>query len=183
MSVNKTQLKDELLCREVVAYYLSEEKPVIATAAKKFDLSLHTAQAMIQLVLSVEKRHEERILRLSRSKTGNLNPMKGKLRDFRPNYRGKVSDGKGYMLVLKPAWFTGRKGSKHVFEHHLVLCEALGWTEIPEDFVVHHIDEVPTNNRIDNLALVTPSAHRTLHSSSPWRKLSPWEKHVYGILK
>lgn len=183
MSVNKTQLKDEALCRKIVQAYAADEKPIISEVASRFQISLHTAQAMIRAVLSPEERERERILRLSRSKTGDRNPMTGKFSERHHNYKGQCSDGKGYVLVLKPKWFTGRTRSKHVFEHQVVMCESLGLTEIPAGFQVHHIDEDPTNNRLENLALVTMAGHRRLHAASPWRKLSPWEKHVYGILK
>ncbi len=183
MSVNKSQLKDEELCREVTRYYLSEDKPIIAEVSKRFQLSLHTVQAMVRAVLSAEERERERILRLSRSKQGGKNPMTGKRGDQHHLFCGGVTDGKGYRLVLKPDWFTGRKGSKYVFEHQAVFCKAVGLTELPKGFAIHHIDEDPMNNRIENLALVTFAGHRRLHSASPWRKLSPWEKHVYGILK
>lgn len=183
MSVNKSKLKDEALCREVAKCYLSEERPIIAEVAKRFSLSLHTVQAMLKLCLSEKEREQERILRLSRSKRGHKNPMKGKVAEMHHNFKGCVSDGKGYILVLKPDWFTGRKGTKYAFQHHVVFCKAVGLTEIPEGFAIHHIDEDPTNNRVDNLALVTSGGHRRLHNASPWRKLSPWERHVYGILK
>ena len=100
---------------------------------------------------------------LSIRKLGNLNPMKGKTKEKHPNYKGIVEDGKGYLMILKPKWYTGRKGSKHVFYHHVVMCEYLGITEIPEGFVVHHIDQDPKNNDINNLQLMTIQAHTKLH--------------------
>ena len=32
--------------------------------------------------------------------------------------KGIVADGKGYLMILKPSWYTGRKGCKHIFYHH-----------------------------------------------------------------
>lgn len=97
------------------------------------------------------------------SKLGDKNPMKGKTKEQHPRYKERVSDGKGYWMVLKPDWYTGRKGCQHVFEHSVVMCKALGLTEIPEGYVVHHIDGDRHNNDIDNLALMTNSAHSKLH--------------------
>ena len=68
-------------------------------------------------------------------------------------------------MVLKPEWYTGRKKSKHVFVHHIVVCAALGLTEIPKGWVVHHCDENPMNNVFDNLVLMTMTDHGRLHKT------------------
>lgn len=98
------------------------------------------------------------------SKMGDLNPMTGKLADQHHNFVGEVADGKGYLMTLKPEWYTGRKGSKHVFVHQVVVCQALGITAIPAGWCVHHCDENPHNNVIDNLVLLTMGEHAALHS-------------------
>jgi len=98
------------------------------------------------------------------SKMGDLNPMTGKLRHEHPNYVGEVADGKGYLMKLKPEWYTGRTRSKHVFVHQVVVCGALGITEIPAGWCVHHCDENPHNNSLDNLILLTMGEHAALHA-------------------
>jgi hypothetical protein len=97
------------------------------------------------------------------SKLGANNPSFGRYGKDSRRYIGEISDGKGYLIHLRPAWFTGRTGSKHIFVHHLVYCEANGLTEMPEGYVIHHIDLDPTNNDIENLQLMTPSDHTKLH--------------------
>ena len=99
------------------------------------------------------------------SKLGDLNPMLGKSGELHHNYLGRTPDGKGYMLVLKPEWYTGRANSKHIFEHHFVLCLAMGLTEIPAGWVVHHCDHIKMNNSFDNLVLITMGDHTRLHQS------------------
>ena len=113
---------------------------------------------------SIEQRKSRKRLSYQKSKQGNKNPMFGKFGNLHPGYKGEVSDGRGYLMVLKPEWYTGRKGSKHVFKHSLVMCEHLGLTEIPEGFCVHHIDGNKHNNDIDNLMFLSISAHTKLHS-------------------
>ena len=97
------------------------------------------------------------------SKSGELNPMSGKVREQHPRYIGVVSDCKGYLMAVKPEWYSGRRGSHHVFVHHLVMCEHLGITEIPRGYCVHHCDFNPHNNDIGNLVLLTVGEHSALH--------------------
>ena len=98
-----------------------------------------------------------------RSKEGVLNPMYGKYGARHHNFIGAVSDNKGYLMVLKPEWYTGRKRSKHIFEHHYVYCITHGLTCIPKGFCVHHKDQVKTNNNPDNLLLLPLGEHAKLH--------------------
>jgi len=100
-----------------------------------------------------------------RSKLGDKNPMTGKFGALHHNYiGGEVEDGKGYIMILKPDWYTGRTGSKYIFKHNAVMCEALGLTEMPPGYVVHHVDEDKTNNELSNLAMMTMAAHARLHA-------------------
>ena len=84
--------------------------------------------------------------------------------DRRANtYKGTdVVDGKGYVIIPKPIWYSGRKNSKYVYLHSVVMCESLGITEIPKGFCVHHIDGNKTNNDISNLCLLTVEAYSKL---------------------
>lgn len=100
----------------------------------------------------------------SRAKLEGNNWMRGIDPTQHPKYiGGVVGDGNGYLMVTKPDWYTGRKGSRYVFQHNLILCEALGLAELPAGFVVHHIDFNKQNNTLGNLALMTISAHSKLH--------------------
>ena len=101
------------------------------------------------------KSNSQLLLKTSSKRTGTNHPM----------FKGVVSDSRGYYMVLKPEWYTGRKKSKHVFVHHIVVCAALGLTEIPKGWVVHHCDENPMNNVFDNLVLMTMTDHGRLHKT------------------
>ena len=79
-------------------------------------------------------------------------------------YKGIIENGNGYLMCLKPDWYTGRIKSKYVFVHSVVMCEYLGITEIPKGFCVHHINGDKKDNDISNLALLSISAHSKLHS-------------------
>ena len=112
---------------------------------------------------SREHRTERKRNSYSKSKTGLLNPMYCKMGNEHHNYVGVVGDSKGYLMELKPAGYTGRVRSKHVFQHHIVVCAALELTAVPAGWCVHHVDGNPHNNEFDNLVLMTLSDHQRLH--------------------
>lgn len=131
--------------------------------SEQLDLTFAQVQHFISKNYSIDFRNKRKSISYKNSKLGDKNPMKGKTKELHHNYIGEVSDGKGYIMCLKPEWYTGRKGCKHVFKHHIVMCELLGITEIPKGFNVHHIDKNPLNNNPNNLALLTSEAHTRLH--------------------
>ena len=100
---------------------------------------------------------------LSETKIGCNNPMYNLCGEHHPNYKELVADGHGYLMILKPEWYTSRLNAKHIYYHHYVMCMYMGLSEIPQGMVVHHIDFDKTNNNIDNLALMTNCAHSKLH--------------------
>ena len=104
----------------------------------------------------------------ARSKTGDLNPMKGKTRELHPRYVESYVNWQGYRWVTAPDWFTGSKKGNKAVEHHIVGCEKYGITEIPKGYVVHHIDEDKLNNDPDNLEMMTISEHMIHHMN--WHK-------------
>lgn len=114
---------------------------------------------------STSYRKQRKVANYRKSKLGDNNPMTGNFLEKHPRYIGVVSDNKGYLMVVKPDWYTGRKKSHHVFQHHVVYCENTGLTEIPAGYVVHHCDRNPQNNTFDNLLLMTMSEHASWHSS------------------
>lgn len=101
---------------------------------------------------------------LALSKQGAANPMWGKVGDAHHNYVGLVSDNKGYWMVLKPSWYTGRTGSKHVFAHSVAASIGLGVSQIPRGWCVHHCDENPANNAFDNLVVLRLGDHQKVHA-------------------
>lgn len=57
--------------------------------------------------------------------------------------------------------FPYKKG--YMGEHSRVVCQNLGLTEIPEGYVVHHVNNDSKDNRFENLVLMTRSEHTSLH--------------------
>lgn len=148
---------------EILHIYETTLEPVQKIMAK-FKVHVDHSKAFNAMLIQTFGREyfEQRKTKCySASKSGDKNPYFGKptpIARYEP-----VGDGNGYLQVLKPDWYTGRRGSKYVFQHNVVMCEILGLTEIPAGFVVHHIDEDKTNNNPNNLALMTMGAHAKLH--------------------
>jgi hypothetical protein len=85
--------------------------------------------------------------------TGNKNPKwKG----------GRYTDKKGYVWVFKPSHPLAMN-NRYVFEHRLVMEKFLGRFLYPEEHI-HHINDNTSDNRIENLDLVSKSAHSYLHA-------------------
>lgn len=184
MSISKRDLANAELCQKAVDLYLAPQKPTVKEVSAELCITFHTAQEMLKRGVSESRLKEEQALRYSRSKIGSKNPMRGKIGGQHHNYKGRLfCDQHGYILVLKPGWYTGRPLSKHVYEHQVIMARMLGLTEVPEGMHVHHINEDRTDNSPDNLALVTPEGHRSLHARSPLRKLSLWELYRSGTSK
>lgn len=148
-------------CKKI-SYYYEHTNLNIQQISKK--LKLRDVAGYIWETYSPKYRQERHKRLLSEQKKGKLNPMYNKKGVMHPNYKGLCDDGNGYFTVIKPEWYTGRLKQKKVFYHHVIMCEHLGLTQIPEGFCVHHIDFNKKNNSIDNLALMTISAHGKLHS-------------------
>jgi len=75
--------------------------------------------------------------------------------------KGYWVDKRGYVYIRIPehpyATLTG-----YVCEHRLVMEDILGRTLLPSE-VVHHINQNPSDNRVENLQLTNPHEHQTLH--------------------
>lgn len=70
------------------------------------------------------------------------------------SWNGGVYRGDGYVLL--------RQGSRYVREHRLVVEEHLG-RPLLEDEVVHHINHDKTDNRIENLQVMSRAEHIEEH--------------------
>lgn len=147
-----------------IRYYYENTDLTLQEIANTLTLSYKMVWAYVAKNYCPEYRRIRKVANYRKSKLGDLNPMKNKIAALHHNYIGVVGDNKGYLMVLKPEWYTGRKNSKHVFLHSVVMAQHLGVSEIPAGYCVHHCDSNPHNNDVGNLIMLTMGEHASLHS-------------------
>jgi hypothetical protein len=147
-----------------IKHYYENTELTLAQIAERVGCAHCTVHRWVKKNYSSAFRKSRKSKCYRNSKMGDLNPMTGKVGDLHHGYVGLVSDNKGYLMQLKPDWYTGRKRSKHVFAHHIVVCVSLGISEVPRGWAVHHCDFNPHNNEFSNLVLMTMGDHMRLHN-------------------
>lgn len=90
------------------------------------------------------------------------NPNPGTM-EKSPAWKGGITKSKrGYIYIKSPNHpFKNKRG--YVFEHRLVVEKEIG-RFINKTEIVHHINGIKTDNRIENLELTTQSVHIKKHS-------------------
>lgn len=115
--------------------------------------------------------HKRKIGEASKGRTHSLQTrekmsencyLRGKFREFSPNWKGgKRMHPCGYVYIYAPNYDTNKY--PYIFEHRLIMERHLG-RHLEANEVVHHINEVRTDNRLENLQLLTKSSHTKLHN-------------------
>lgn len=150
-------MHDPAISRSVVELY-SNSMLTLEAVGKKIGVSSQTARAILKRDIDTDILATMKKLRYSASKTGSLNPMKGKAGEQHHNYIGDCNDHKGYLTRV----VDGRR----YFSHRIAVAKHLRIhvKDLPQDLVIHHIDENPLNNSIHNLAICTSQGHSELHN-------------------
>lgn len=75
---------------------------------------------------------------------------------------GRTVDKHGYVLLLRPDHPRAKKHTGYVQEHRLVMEEFLGRFLLPTE-VVHHINGIRDDNRVENLQVFQSNAEHLAH--------------------
>lgn len=86
---------------------------------------------------------------------------------------GRIVDKDGYVLIWCPDHPNGRKHTKYVLEHRLVMEAVLGRYLRPHE-VVHHQNKDKQDNRPENLGLFPSNAEHLKHELTG--KCPEWSK-------
>ncbi len=89
--------------------------------------------------------------------------------DKNPNWKGgKTTTKEGYVLLRLPSHPNARSNGYYA-EHRYVMEQQLG-RYLEKEEVVHHLNGVKTDNRPENLALLSHHLHGKLHWDTPEAK-------------
>lgn len=134
--------------KEIVQSYLKGES--LASLKKRFNKSWKTLTKILEQE-KVKKRTFKEVQQIAGNKRigqRNLACWKG----------GRFTDSRGYIVIYKPEYEgKGKRFGKYVLEHIYVWVQAKG--PLPEDYIVHHINGIRTDNRLENLIAMPRKKH------------------------
>ena len=110
---------------------------------------------------NIHKRTRLEAVRLARSQgRGSIAPMKGKTGPNYPLFKGKTK-ANGYWFVYRPE--HPRASRQGYVREHIVVWEETHHQLLPRDRVIHHINQIKTDNRPENLVALASRNHHKLN--------------------
>jgi len=158
-----------ILTKELLYKLYVLEKKSIPEISDIVNASMSTVRLYI-ISYDIELRDRTSAINLVKHKISKA--MKGKTRIFSDEWKNnmKISklkwsevNAKGYSL--KPSgYYEVTKGKNKSRPLHVVIYENHIGRKLNKNEVIHHINFIKTDNRIENLQLMSPLEHSSLHA-------------------
>jgi hypothetical protein len=104
-----------------------------------------------------------RVLKINHIQT-RITKETGKIKEYTSRWNGGVSyDTKGHRRLYLPEYKNYCKGGI-IAEHRYIMEQYLERKLSPSE-IVHHINGIPDDNRLENLQIMTAGEHSRLHNS------------------
>jgi hypothetical protein len=122
----------------------------------------HTIEARLKMSIAhkgrtLTKEHRDKVIKTLRY---------GQKGETNPNWKGgRTLNTEGYIWI-KNLEHPYKNALGYVAEHRLVMEDKLGRYLLPSE-VIHHLNGNRTDNRIENLRLVTAIEHADIHWKNP----------------
>lgn len=176
--MNKAILLKNVTKEVLIELYIKEEKPMHAIA-KELGVSIGLVHKRIHMYGIKARDWKESFNFRGRSHTAEeieriRKRHAGKI--VSPKTRNKISEAKkldaeghtktradGYISLYYPKHPNSAKDG-YVLEHRYIMEQHLG-RGLRDNEVVHHINGKKNDNRIENMVVMTPSAHMSYHSA------------------
>lgn len=66
---------------------------------------------------------------------------------------GKIKDKDGYIRILAPHLHNKKGASRYMLEHRMIVESSIG-RRLEKDEIVHHLNGIRSDNRIENLEII-----------------------------
>ena len=94
---------------------------------------------------------------------------------------GRIRERSGRVKVYAPGHPDARHyGGTHIYEYRLVAAQMLG-RPLKKHEIVHHINNDPTDNRPENLVVMTQAEHAVLHGTKNRRCWCGRKHEAHGL--